>query len=489
MLLLAALASWGLRPAAALAQPVDFFPGGTYEHAVAFGQDVHLVTVNLCAPGVSVRATRGDERGQTVSSFGRAVGAAVAVNGDFFAPGYNPDGPAMGDGVAWGGVDHAYVTPISFGLHGVYLPHHNNLEGPAPWAEQVVSGHPTLLDDGVVVGNPDDPLCTNGNPRTAIGITADHRTLLIVVGDGRRPGVVGMTCDLTARLLRDHGAWDAVNLDGGGSATLYHGFLGVVNQPSDGRERVVANHLAIVAAGSGPSPQCPVAEPRCPATGSRLVCTDRTHVATCFEGVLAPPGDCAAFGGLCSTVLPAGVGCASAFCVTSPTDPPRDHDACAPDGRILHCLPSGGADNVRSCAAGTVCQSDGVTAVCAPPGTVTPRDAGADVPREVGVDVPREVGVDGPRDAGAHDLGREAGGDDAATADVPAKPPRADGAVASADVGGPGLVEGGCGCRTAPAPASARGLGGLAIGAMLARRRGRRASRARGRSGTVASKE
>ena len=113
VLLLATFAWPWLRPAAALAQPVDFFPGGTYEHAVGFGQDVHLVTVNLCAPGVSVRTTRGDERGQTVSSFGRAVGAAVAVNGDFFAPGYNPDGPAMGNGVAWGGVDHAYVTPLS----------------------------------------------------------------------------------------------------------------------------------------------------------------------------------------------------------------------------------------------------------------------------------------------------------------------------------------------------------------------------------------
>ncbi len=180
-------------------------------------------------------------------------------------------------------------------------------------------------------------------------------------------------------------------------------------------------------------------------------------------------------------MLPTGVGCANALCVTGPTDPPRDHDACAPDGRILHCLPNGGADNVRACAAGTVCQSDGVTAVCAPPGTVGPRDAGADVPRDVGVDVPRDVGVDVPRDVGvdvprdvgAPDIGRDVGVDD----------------VATADAGRAGLVEGGCGCRTAVARGSARWLAVAVMAAMFGRRRRRRASRAAGPSGTVPSKE
>ena len=349
---LLAVAALGVVPVTAWSQPIEWFPGGRYEHAIAFGQDVHLVTIDLCAPGVSVRTTEAGERGQTVSGFGRAVRAAMAVNGDFFAPGFNPDGPAMGNGHLWGGVDHPYVAPISFGLHGVHLPHHALTEGAAPFATQVISGHPTLLEHGVTVGNPDDPLCTNGNPRTAIGLTADHRTLLVLVADGRRPGVIGLTCDLAAALLRDHGAYDAVNLDGGGSATLYHGFLGVVNQPSDGHERVVANHLAILATGSGEAPQCPVREPRCPVTGRSLVCTDRTHVATCFEGVLSSPGDCAAYGALCSTALPTGVGCANAFCVSGPMDPPRAHEACVPDGRIVHCLASGGIDNVRACPAG-----------------------------------------------------------------------------------------------------------------------------------------
>jgi MYXO-CTERM domain-containing protein len=453
-----------VHPVAAWSQPIDWFPGGRYEHAVGFGQDVHLVTIDLCAPGVSVRTTDAGERGRTVSSFGRAVGAAMAVNGDFFAPGYNPDGPAMGNGHLWGGVDHTYVAPLSFGLHGVHIPHHALTEGPAPFATQVISGHPTLLDHGVTVGNPDDPLCTNGNPRTAIGITADHRTLLVLVADGRRPGVIGMTCDLAAALLRDHGAYDAVNLDGGGSATLYHGFLGVVNRPSDGRERVVANHLAILATGSGEAPQCPVREPRCPVTGRSLVCTDRTHVAPCFEGVLSPPGDCAAYGALCSTVLPTGVGCASAFCVSGPTDPPRDHEACLPDGRILHCLASGGADNPRACSAGAVCQSDGSSAVCTPPGTVTPRDGGADVPMDART---LDVAIDRPTE-------------DARVTDVPGRPPVIDAAVMAGDVAPTSVLDGGCGCRTASAPSSAAGGFGCMALFALAARRGRRAKRRRG---------
>ena len=67
-----------------------------------------------------------------------------------------------------------------------------------------------------------------------------------------------MTCDEMIALFTELGATDAVNLDGGGSSTMWVQGPGVVNVPSDGSQRVVANHLAIRATGSGPATHCPV---------------------------------------------------------------------------------------------------------------------------------------------------------------------------------------------------------------------------------------
>lgn len=163
------------------------FTGGSLKHQVTDRQDVWVLHLDLCAAGVSVRATGEGERGRTVSSFANLVGAQAAVNGDFFFSGSNTDGPAAHGGDFWGtGVDHTYVSPIAFGPAHVDMPHHASELGTPSWAQEVVSGHPTLLAAGQVVGNPGDPLCTNRHPRTAIGLSQDHRTLIVVVADGRR---------------------------------------------------------------------------------------------------------------------------------------------------------------------------------------------------------------------------------------------------------------------------------------------------------------
>jgi MYXO-CTERM domain-containing protein len=68
------------------------------------------------------------------------------------------------------------------------------------------------------------------------------------VVDGRQASLsVGMTCTELGNELKGLGAWNALNLDGGGSSTMYLAGTGVINSPSDGAERVVANHLAVFA--------------------------------------------------------------------------------------------------------------------------------------------------------------------------------------------------------------------------------------------------
>jgi exopolysaccharide biosynthesis protein len=56
--------------------------------------------------------------------------------------------------------------------------------------------------------------------------------------------------DEFARIMRDLGAVDALNLDGGGSSTMV--VQGeVVNRPSDGRERSISSAILIL---PGPDP-------------------------------------------------------------------------------------------------------------------------------------------------------------------------------------------------------------------------------------------
>lgn len=70
------------------------------------------------------------------------------------------------------------------------------------------------------------------HPRTAVANLKDGKFLMMTV-DGRQPGVsVGMTLQELAEYLLSLGAVDAMNLDGGGSTTMFLDGK-VVNTPSD----------------------------------------------------------------------------------------------------------------------------------------------------------------------------------------------------------------------------------------------------------------
>lgn len=102
-----------------------------------------------------------------------------------------------------------------------------------------VGGRPILLQGGEIV--PDDTTTAPRHPRTAVGFS-DTEMLLVTV-DGRQPGwSVGMRLHTLATLMQELGCSDAINIDGGGSTTAW--VRGeIVNRPSDGRERSVANAL------------------------------------------------------------------------------------------------------------------------------------------------------------------------------------------------------------------------------------------------------
>ena len=111
-----------------------------------------------------------------------------------------------------------------------------------PGVFDAVGGDPILLLDGAQT-----PVCVScaRQPRTAVGVTANGKILLVVI-DGRQPRWSrGATLGELRTILRDLGAVDALNLDGGGSSEMVVDGE-VVNRPSDGRERRITNAVLIL---------------------------------------------------------------------------------------------------------------------------------------------------------------------------------------------------------------------------------------------------
>jgi hypothetical protein len=103
-----------------------------------------------------------------------------------------------------------------------------------------ISGGPALIRDAeILVG-----WSAIRHPRTAIGWNKDY--IYFVQVDGRQSGhSVGMTYSELANYMQKLGCQEALNLDGGGSATFW--MLGqVMNSPSRGQNRDIANGLVLV---------------------------------------------------------------------------------------------------------------------------------------------------------------------------------------------------------------------------------------------------
>ena len=235
------------------------FPGVRYLDRRAPGpRRIYAAVIDLCASGVDVRATADSEHHRTVPSFASLVGAELAVNADFYNTStFEPTSPAAHAGVSWGATDTNRTAFLAFGVDRVLLSPQSEVHAPLPaWMREVVGGRPHIVEDGEPVTYPSSDLCTARHPRTMAGFSRDRRTLILAVVDGRSSASIGMTCAEESALLIELGADIGLNLDGGGSSTMWLRGDGVMNDPSDGTPRSVSNHLAILADGSGAPSAC-----------------------------------------------------------------------------------------------------------------------------------------------------------------------------------------------------------------------------------------
>lgn len=231
---------------------------------------IHILEIDGTHPGVSFLVTpsngaaAGENAPQTVRAFATQHKTQIAINGTFYSwpsgGGLANSGlvasrgdvysPFDGDTRPWpvfniGADNFAQIvdqaTPASKGT----------AVNPPIALYNALSGSERLVTDGRNTGglvNAGSP--TTLNPRTAIGLTADRRIVIVCI-DGRRAGFSEGTLNTeTADLMLQYGVTDAVNLDGGGSTTLVFAdpTPRAVNRYSDATERTVAASLGVYAA-------------------------------------------------------------------------------------------------------------------------------------------------------------------------------------------------------------------------------------------------
>lgn len=257
----------------------QLFPGIRYEQRmleVPAAARLHIVRIDLRQPGLHVEMSPGDSSkgmeyvAHLTSAYLAEHHAQLAVNASFFHP-WKPGSkggddyyPHLGDPVNVTGAvlsggrvvspvettrDNRIDSILCFKVGEARI-----LDGqqcPRGFADGVAAG-PRMLADGAI-RNSRLEIATAAHPRTAFAVSHDRHTAWIIVVDGRQADSVGISLSDLASVFRSLGAWDAINLDGGGSSTLAiedpTGRPHILNTPIHtgivGRERPVANHILV----------------------------------------------------------------------------------------------------------------------------------------------------------------------------------------------------------------------------------------------------
>jgi exopolysaccharide biosynthesis protein len=225
-------------------------------------QNINMLLVNLKKRKISILYD--PAKNITVSRQASAVKSIAAVNGGFF----NVKNGGSATYIRTGGMivdtDTATKWSRNANMTGVVLISNGRelfikqsttnswFDSHPEYYDVLVTG-PLLVEEGSLVKLPKTSLVTNKHPRTAIGIKNRNKIILITL-DGRTTEAAGMTLYELAELMKSLKCRDAVNLDGGGSTTMWIGGKpsgGIVNMPSDNKkfdhlgERAVSDILIV----------------------------------------------------------------------------------------------------------------------------------------------------------------------------------------------------------------------------------------------------
>lgn len=255
------------------------FDGGVYSLVVRSNPAKRIHILELDLDKVKFEVTPGDTSlgrefvAQTPSAYLAKYSLQAAVNGGYFTPfkGGSRAGedyyPHTGDAVDVSGASisgEVVASPVETNedqrVNAVIC-----IEGRAveirdgqicaAATDYALAAGPRLLSSGLANGFDayGADYAKASHPRTALGLSDDHKTAWLVVVDGRQAGFSeGASLSELTELFVSLGASDAINLDGGGSSTMVVSSLDgprVLNSPIHtgvpGRERPSANHLGV----------------------------------------------------------------------------------------------------------------------------------------------------------------------------------------------------------------------------------------------------
>lgn len=252
-LLLAVLA--GCASLAPLPRPDDWqaLAPGLEHRAWAPFPDSEVQALRVDLTRVRVGLSPVADAGLPLDQMPSSRGALASVNASFFDKEFRPRGITVSAGQPWPVLAKAPATakdPL-LACDTRCVIRFDAPAAPEPGWTLAVSGTPWLVRDGQARTAEDDAscayLCAQTHPRTAVGLDASGRQLILLLAAGRRGEVKGLTLAQTAALMRELGAVQAFNLDGGGSSTLLIGGVSRLLRPfNEPALRRLANALHLL---------------------------------------------------------------------------------------------------------------------------------------------------------------------------------------------------------------------------------------------------
>lgn len=243
------------------------------EHAVGFTdqprlQQVNVLRIDLREPNISFITTPdngsepNDTTNETAEDYIKRTGVQACINTAFFSRNKQDEkytdiiGLSIDQGKVVSTMPKTHSTPIPNSM-AILLTKDNKARVERNTADCNIAGvwtafecWPALVEDGKNIGRDvNDPAIDNVHPRSAVGLTKSKRHLILMVIDGRQEGYsMGATFAETADWLIEFGAYNGVNLDGGGSSHMWINTpqgMKALNKPSE--DRAVGAHLGIYA--------------------------------------------------------------------------------------------------------------------------------------------------------------------------------------------------------------------------------------------------
>lgn len=194
------------------------------------------------------------------SSFGKRESAVAAINGGFFnmdsggsATYFEIDDSVINrtrnPDLKWGIEDSITNGAIVFTKDFEIALQKANSDQFYELSKQesavLVSG-PLLLLNSEMLKLPIMKFASKRHPRTCLCVDEEESVVFITI-DGRQKEAEGMSLTEAQKFLLDIGCVDAINLDGGGSTTMWAQDKGIINFPSGkSGERPVANAVLII---------------------------------------------------------------------------------------------------------------------------------------------------------------------------------------------------------------------------------------------------